>query len=511
MCPTNDDDLFHGAYNELITDLKEDAGNTANPFAKFSALASPTLSKQESLTHLFTRIMTPGLERTYRSERRRAVISFIPKLVLRLIFLFILSCIFVRKQIPSGAIVFRSWLVPASMSGRRYSDVYFGKAIDAVREQNEVVVLLWSLDLRLLWQFIRIEKPSFFFHVASLLSPLDVLRVGWRYLRSGPARHDGGYTLDGHEVTTDLVQSLFLDYYDFRAFTAYVESIACETLGRLKPKQYIYVLENQSWEKVVCSKLGAAGVPLVGYQSSGFSDIFLNFFPTKRDSTLDPMPDRILTVGEGFTTRLRELGHFKCKLETFCGLRFDYPARGGEYTVLAPNKRIFGRILYAFAVHKYQYRPIFDQLCHVFGETDIQVDLKVHPLHVRDAAALFGQLPSNFSIVAHLDHSSLSRTYDVVLFNDNSYGIEVLLGGVKAIQYKHGIDAVLPVDERLIYFDLWETWIDKSGLVDIREELQAKSFDKSFDVPAVMQYVNFLYSTPDSVDLAGKLTKSEVK
>ena len=44
-------------------------------------------------------------------------------------------------------------------------------------------------------------------------------------------------------------------------------------------------------------------------------------------------------------------------------------------------------------------------------------------------------LPENFNIVSDVDMDILRDTYDCILFNDNSFGIESLLKGVKSYQY----------------------------------------------------------------------------
>ena len=63
------------------------------------------------------------------------------------------------------------------------------------------------------------------------------------------------------------------------------------------------------------------GIRLIGYQSSGFSPVFLNFFPTEKDEKQHPAPVIVLTVGYYFQRYLLEHGHYLVPVEPFAALR----------------------------------------------------------------------------------------------------------------------------------------------------------------------------------------------
>ena len=105
-------------------------------------------------------------------------------------------------------------------------------------------------------------------------------------------------------------------------FQYYLEDIISKKKRIFKLKKIKYIYENQSWEKIFNKNLKSKYT--IGYQSSGFSLKFLNFFPSNLDSKNDFFPNKILTVGNIFTKFLIEHGNYNIPVETACALRFNY-------------------------------------------------------------------------------------------------------------------------------------------------------------------------------------------
>lgn len=202
-------------------------------------------------------------------------------------------------------------------------------------------------------------------------------------------------------------------------------------------------------------------------------------------------PHFLLTVGEGFTKYLSEHACYRSKMVTFAALRFDHPIIHRRYSVSAPSSVLHRRLLYAFPVHLTQYEVIINILARLFRNSSSEVHLKFHPLHAAHSESYSNRLPGNFRIVEINDNHSLSEVYDLVIFNDNSYGIEALIYGVKCFEldlYGNSLD------ERLIYFDSWRYRIDVLGLEYLRDSMEDGSFDKIFERDAISDYINYLYS-----------------
>lgn len=458
---------------------------------KFAALASPTFSKQEAITHLAESIKA-GIGEGQRNPHFPwcQVVEFIPRLILMFARVSYAAMRFRTRRIPEGAVYFRTWLVPSSFLRGALVDDYFRQLPEDLAVHEKVVVSFTSTDVGLLNHFGRMRRDDCQIISYGLLSLLDVLKLFWDYVSTALIKTQQKYILGGSDVTAYINHSLLLDYLGLRSFEAYAEKYKCQKLIQHNIKAFVYVFENQSWEKVCCATLRSHGIRLIGYQSSGFSPIFLNFFPTEEDARQHPMPDILLTVGDYFRRYLLEHGHYSIPVESFAALRFSYSTDGNRYAVLPPNPQILGRVLYAFPVHIEQYADIINDLIQVFRDSGIAVELKLHPLYRLSDVKGPSRLPENFRIVTDVAMDSLRETYDCVLFNDNSFGIEALLKGVKSYQYSR--DGSFP-DDRFMYFDLWQVNYQLADLHRLKDSIQSRSYDKDFELEAVADYINGMY------------------
>jgi hypothetical protein len=472
-------------YSQLLSEVMVDFSDN------FGALASPTLSKQETVTSLFK-----SIEDFLKDSSKKPVFPWkrLFEFILRLILMFIrvsyASIRFRIRVIPSNAIVFRTWLVPRSFQKDDLTDDYFRQLPVDLAPFENVLISFTSTDLSLLKQFGSVRRSENQIMSYGLLSLSEVIRLFFDYTFTALIQTKKRYELEGKDITSHINRSLFLDYLELRSFEAYAEKYKCEKLVKFNIKAFVYVFENQSWEKVCCSILGDKDIRLIGYQSSGFSPVFLNFFPSKLDSEKHPMPDILLTVGDHFRRYLIENGHYRIKVDTFAAMRFSYASINNAYLIEPPFLQIMGRILYAFPVQFEQYVPIIKDLMSVFKDSKIQVDLKFHPLYQLSEAKNKFILPDNFRVVFDVKVDSLSKTYDCVLFNDNSFGIEALLKGVKSFQYCRNKNFL---DNRYIYFDLWKVNYCLEDVSQLKESIENRTYDKSFSTHAVSGYINSMY------------------
>ncbi|PJZ45507.1 hypothetical protein [Leptospira brenneri] len=472
-------------YNKVLSDVFEELkGN-------FAALASPTLSKQETVTHLFESISKEASSSLpHRSLLWLRIIQFPIRLMLMFVRILYITLRFRTKFIPRNAVVFRTWLVPKSFKNGELVDDYFRELPIDLSAYKNVVIYYSGTDLNLWRRFGKVKRSNIQICSYSILSLLDVIKLVLNFFFTGLIQVKKTYSLNGIDITKSINRSLLLDYLLLRSFEAYIEKYKCKKLAELSIDTFVYIFENQSWEKICCHELKKHHVQMIGYQSSGFSPIFLNFFPTQKDSELHPMPDILLTVGEHFKKYLLENGHYSIPVEVFSALRFKYKTEGDKFEVKTPNPTKLKRILYAFPVQLEQYQATVSDLINVFGDSDIYVDLKFHPLYMQTDLRMVDSLPLNFKAVFELDMNLLRDTYDCVLFNDNSFGIESLMQGVRAYQYNRDGNFF---DERFFYFDLWQTNITYQDLADLKYKIQTSKFEKSFDVSAVSEYVNAMY------------------
>lgn len=477
-------DEYLGEYNELISEVAFDFGGI------FPAIASPTLSKQETVTYLYELIKHRIAQGKAPSFPWISLAEFIPRLLMMFFRISITSLRFRVKTLPINTVYFRSWLEPRCVAGHFLVDEHFRDASKDVSEVENVVIALHPYDYSLLDDFRRLKKCEKFIVPIGLLSMADIIFLMFDYVINGYIKARKNYKFKSVDITKEINHSFLQDYLRLRSFTAFQEKYICRALLKFKLKAFVYVFENQSWEKVCCSILKGNGIRLIGSQGSGFSPTFLNFFPTKSDSDQQDMPDVLLTVGDLFAKYLVEHGIYKIPIITFAAPRFPYPNDGERYIVMRPNQKLLKKILYAFPVHHSQYGDIVSDLIELFGDSDIAVDLKIHPQFKKNKFFKISNLPKNIKVVDQVDMTCLSAIYDIVLFNDNSFGIEATIMGVKSYQYNRtGIFR----DERFLYFDLWDTHLDFIKLNLIKEKLINEEYDKNFNVEDLSDYINLMY------------------
>ena len=66
--------------------------------------------------------------------------------------------------------------------------------------------------------------------------------------------------------------------------------------------------------------------------------------------------------------------------------------------------------------------------------------LKFHPINNLYGKKFKSQWPDNITIVDRIENNKLSDTYDFVLFNDNSYGIEAFFYGIESFEIDFFMD-----------------------------------------------------------------------
>jgi len=474
---------YHYEYNELLSKVASDLDES------FAALASPTLSKQETITFLYEKIKCNHKREMYL-DILFSMILFLPKIIGVLLVLLYITLRHERISVPTGAVYFRTWLVPKSFTQNCLRDDYFRMLPVDISENYLVLLGYQSKSLPVINRFFKSSKQTWEVLNTSILNVKEIIKLFYEYLFTGYVRSPYSYFMNGRDVSHFINYSLLLDYLKLRSFQAFLDRRVCMCLRDLDISTYVYVYENQSWEKAVCDVFKNTDIRVIGYQSSGFSPLFLNFFPTRSDALRDPSPDVVLTVGDAFTDYLRSHAEYITPLETFAALRFSYPTQNYLYTVKQPSKRVYRRILYAFPVHKKQYLSTIADLISAFGGYEIEIDLKFHPLFMKDKLYRSIELPDNFHLISDLDNNKINTTYDCVLFNDNSFGLESLLFGVKSFQYNR--DGVF-IDDRFIGFELWNSSLCFKDLFQLRDSIIDGTFDKDLSVKIISDYMNYLY------------------
>ena len=200
-----DRDEFFGEYNDLITHLHDEFDGT------FAALASPLLSKQETVSNLYQTIV---------SERSDGVglgfpwqeLALFPLRLFRIFFRLCYASFFRVGNLPTGAICFSSWLEPGCIRGPSLVDEHFRSIPEDVARIAPVIVLQQSYDHALLKQVRSIGRPNNYVIADGLLTIGDVFRVMSAYLATAKLKLKGDYFLKGENVSRILRRALLAEF-----------------------------------------------------------------------------------------------------------------------------------------------------------------------------------------------------------------------------------------------------------------------------------------------------------
>ena len=396
------------------------------------------------------------------------------------------------KEIPQSSIFIRTWLIPKSFEKNCIRDDYFRDLIKDLEKREIVVVGFMPNGFNLLKRLKKIDLPNNYILTPGLLSFKEVFQVVFDYIFNGRLILKRSYNFKNTNITKLINESLTRDYLELRSFSAFLELYIAKNLKKFEPKVLMYVFENQAWERANLKVFSKTNTKTIGYQSSGFSPRFLNFFPSKLDKEIQFFPNLILTAGEVFTEKLKTLGNYPVPITTFGAMRFNYQLDNNEqYLIRGQSSKVFKRVLYAFPVLLYQYDKIIKDLIEVFKNSEIEIHLKFHPLFMIDNFHnSFGKLPSNFKFINSVKMDQLAEVYDVVIFNDNSFGIESLIQGVPSYEYdlEESVD-----DTRLFNFHIYESKLKKTDLDILKSNLMSNK-KEYLEPKLVSEYIKNVYT-----------------
>jgi len=458
-------------YNELLSraalELKGQMG----------ALANPTLNKQETVTLLYQDVVNYSEGHTKKIKKNNLFmlrVKFLVRMLLMFINLFKTSTLFRVKSIPKNCIYINTWLEPRCVKGESLQDDFFRKLIFDLEGIGPTIVSFNVIDFSILKKVKKIDVPSNYIISIGLLGLTDIIQLMINYYLNAKIKLKNNYLFKGVDVTNVINMSLIRDYYELRSFYAFLSLKIAEKVKYFQPSSYFYIFENQSWEKIYLKVLKNSPTKTFGYQSSGFSFRFLNFFPSSTDAANSLFPDVILTVGDNFTKILKKYGNYPVPVHTFGALRFNYETKKDKYIINKPSRKIHKRLLYAFPVCFYQYDSIVRALQNTFGGSPIEVHLKFHPQYkISDLKKKYPNLPGNMRLVDDIKANLLTEEYDCVLFNDNSFGIEALISGVRV--YEYNTEEIWD-QSRLFYFNGYNYQISERELVELKNEIIGEKF-----------------------------------
>ena len=219
-------------YNKLISDVLSEFKNS------FPAVASPTISKQETVTYLYSSIKNRSNDDKFFPFPWRSLFLFIPRMVIMFFNLCFFSIIFRVRSLPKDAIYFRTYVVPRCFDSKNLKDDYFREFTADLSLKENVVVSYTSHNFSLMNRFRLINKKSN--HIASdvLLTLFDILNLFYNYLTTAFIQIKKDYYLNDSNIKAAINNSLLIDYLDMRSFEAYIEKYKCKKFFYKKRLQF---------------------------------------------------------------------------------------------------------------------------------------------------------------------------------------------------------------------------------------------------------------------------------
>jgi hypothetical protein len=338
--------------------------------------------------------------------------------------------------------VLRTWIDKRSFDKNgHYNDIYYGTLVDYIKNKENLVifgVILNSHKKHL--QKIKddtLDKPYIIVPLNYVIKYIDYLRsllLQWKIFFSLKNKISSKDTIfQQHDIyyllKQELINDLFRGEYRNNLFYYYANKNFAK---QINSKYYIFPCENHSWELLttMAFKKYSKDTFMVGYQHGAILPKELNYFPSKNEKDILPLPNKIITVGKKAKDILEKYGNYPEKtIKTGCALRYEYLFKKKM------KKRILNKkILVAFSTDAEESSNLLTFLIKSFEkETTISLLIKPHPdIPIKNIVA-HQKLPKNFEIITDKSIEELLMEIDLFIYCGTTVCMEALMMGIPLI------------------------------------------------------------------------------
>jgi hypothetical protein len=393
----------------------------------FAIKASPTLANQETVSFLFQKISEKKIKKNQNILRRIALLIEFFLRILTTFFLYLFfTIIFPNKKLGEQNVI-RTWLVPKSINSRCIVDDYFrDEFLDTIQsvflEKPAEIYMPLGLN-RNIFDFLRL-RGDYQYTVFDFFTVGDVFRLFYTYLSSG--RISGLNYLPEKKMQTfcgRVYDSTQIDFFKFRSFQFFVELFVAKKILQ-KKKNLFYVFENQAYEQAWLDVAERENVRTFGFQSSGFSRRFFNFFPSTTFRSTRKSPSVILTASPRYSCILKE-GFGNSKIVTVGTSRVTWNIETNWDFDLKTQSL---KILVLLPVHFNLYKEVIEQFESQFYGCGTEVWYRPHPLHIKKMRRDFPAIKTRVQDSRKTDRHTFLNFRCCFSF-DNSLAFDALLSG----------------------------------------------------------------------------------
>jgi surface carbohydrate biosynthesis protein (TIGR04326 family) len=219
---------------------------------------------------------------------------------------------------------------------------------------------------------------------------------------------------------------------------------------RLLVDMVIYTFENQAWEKVLCMAMREfyPQAHSVGYQHSTFSMMHLSHFFSKPESSIMPLPDKIVTSGEHAKNVFIKAGYPRKKVVRGGAMRYVC-----SLELRAKRRKVRDKltILVALSINKFEAAELIWKVLKAFeNRAEFKVIIKCHPLMPLEKISklLKMRLPAHFTI-SDKSITDLLKESDVLLYTGSTACVEAIAADIPVVH----VESDLLIDLDKLDFD----------------------------------------------------------
>ncbi len=350
-----------------------------------------------------------------------------------------------------------------------YSDVYFGRFIEYLREKKYDFINLVTVRpafYRRLLKKVRTEVSDVpIFPVERFLTIGDLVRCFFISISKyfSPIRLSGSTKIDGVDIARLIKKNIRYDYMTPFFFDNLKVYFAVKKLARkMRIARFFYPFENRPFEKMAILALREASpeTHITGYQHASISLRHTNFLLGRSESSFTPLPDSIITMGEATKDILMNKGNFPQEIiKVGCALR-QAPFSGKA----KKRKEKIRNLFVALATNIEEYVKVIDFLNEAsIDSSGYELWIRPHPVFsLEEAIKITGTPRFTFH---KADKESLEECYswaDAILYVHSTLAIESIMRGIPVINL--GVQNPLDPDP-LFDFNEYKWRVDSPGLL----------------------------------------------
>jgi len=337
--------------------------------------------------------------------------------------------------------VFISYFDYRSINGKKFTDPFFKPLQEYLRENDTpfavVNILVYGYSIQKGIKQIDDIKKLNNSHIITLFNLIPLFGILSTFYKSYKLKPKLKQVVVFQNVNiSDLLREVLKEEF-FAAGLQYTleRSYLSQLLKYRSIETIYYPFENFAWEKFLCLEKNRVNekVKLVGFQHTSFSLKLQHHFPSESEQQMPIFPSKILTTGNIPRSILSKYGSFPENIvQTGCALRHEY-----IFDILSNFKhsdKIHRKIAFAFSFDISRYNYIINKIISIFGEKNIEIILKYHPLN-KDFHFNWSKMPVNIINGTNLSWEEIMGQIDLLLYEGNSVCIDALAHNIPPLYF----------------------------------------------------------------------------